>query len=175
MVMTVRKLTLAEVFEIAIKIEVGAVQVYAVTAEKNPNPAIQKMAKILVSQEERHREVFNSWLQDEKKLISNEDKKLVHYSADEILKQLLPDLKQKVDSLLVKESAFLAKAEQVIDPIEFVNLGIVMEELTIQFYTKVMPFVEREKRGAVEKVLDEERAHLKIFLNLKQKLGALNR
>lgn len=170
-----RKLEVAEVFRLAIAIEEGAARVYQIALEHNKHPAIVKMARILVQQEQGHRAVFQGWLEQAESGAAPAGEGVINPKAAQILEKYFPDLKEKVDALLAAESAYTSALERVSDPVRFIELGIQIEETSVYVYSKLANFVVREGRGQIDRITDEERQHLKNLLSLKSKVLDLKR
>jgi rubrerythrin len=73
----------------------------------------------------------------------------------------------------VDEAAARARVQEARDDTEAVELGMRMESETILFFTEIRDLVRREDREVVDRILGEERDHLRRLSRLRKELLGL--
>ena len=150
----------AEVVEMGIKIEENGKSFYNTVAKKSKNKDAQQAFELLAGEEENHIKRFEAILSQVKKYEPPEAYTEDYFSY---IKSLSSEYvftgKDKGE-----EIAEAAKTDK-----EAVELGIGFEKQSILFYEEMKKFVLEGEQKIVNKLLEEEKGHLRKLSELKGK------
>ena len=152
------KLSACELAEIAVQIEKNGMDYYFALAEKSDNPEMRLIFEYLAREEEKHIDIF---------------KKVSDDSCDYQPKEVYPDeyfayLRALAGQyIFTKEKAGRDIASKVKDYKEGIDLGIQFEKDSILFYEEMQKMVPEKDKSTVEKLILEEKKHLRKLCDLK--------
>ncbi len=142
-----------EIIDMAIRIEENGLKFYIDAGKASKTKRLKEIFNYLAEEESRHMKAF----MDLRKLIPDEElsKSIDPYSADDSL---------YLDALADSE-AFTDKREtptrKARGEKSALNLAIAMEKDTILFYNEMLRMVREKDRPILEKLINEEKAHLR--------------
>lgn len=153
-----------ELINIAIGIEEKGIVFYDIMAKSTQNNAAREVFNYLADMERDHIEIFKGMLgeADKYQLQAEKDQE---YSA--YLKALV-DSAVFSDDLITSEMA--AQAENDIAALE---LGIGSEKDSILFYYEMKEVMPQRVEATLNRIIAEEKSHLRQLSELKKKLAAL--
>jgi rubrerythrin len=150
-----------ELMNIAIGIEQRGVAFYDVMVKSTDNAATRHIFQHLADMEREHIQIFQNML-----ATSDTDKKLTEAPAD-YLKVLL-DNAVFTDEMIASEITTQADSD-----LKALELGIMAEEDSLLFYYQRKEFISQRNQRTVNRIITEEKAHLGLLSELKNKLAAL--
>ena len=151
----------SELVEIAINIERNGVAFYQTLANKTQNKDAKDIYDYLANEEKKHLNTFQSML----------DAVGQYQPPQDYAEEYMLYLKSLVDSSVFSNiSEAQQKAEKVTSEIEATDTGIQAEKDSILFYTEMQNFVRQPDQKIVRNIIEEEKAHLRMFSQLKQTL-----
>jgi len=77
-----------------------------------------------------------------------------------------------IDGKLYSEVSPAEFSKNVKDKLLAIQYGIGFEKDAILFFREVLPFMGSANKGAVEKLIDEEKKHIVYLIELRRKLTA---
>ncbi|HEY92694.1 MAG TPA: ferritin family protein [Dehalococcoidia bacterium] len=151
----------SELVEIAINIERNGVAFYQALANKTQNKDSKDIYDYLANEEKKHLNTFQGML----------DAVGQYQPPQDYAEEYMLYLKSLVDSSVFSNiSEAQQKAEKVTSEIEATDIGIQAEKDSILFYTEMQNFVRQPDQKVVLNIIDEEKAHLRMFSQLKKTL-----
>lgn len=78
-------------------------------------------------------------------------------------------MKAVVDDMLYKEVSAAAFGKHVKDPLTAIKYGITFEKDAILFFNEILRYIAPHNKEAVQKLIDEEKAHIIYLSDLKLK------
>lgn len=152
-----------ELVEIAIGIERNGAAFYDSLAESSKETKIRDMYKHLADNERNHIETFQNMLNQ-----VGDYKPPETYTEEYDLY-----MRALVDSSVFKDDqAAREMAQKVTAEIEAIQIGLSAEKDSILFYTEMRELVQRSGRNVMDRIIEEERTHLKQLSDLKKRLGS---
>jgi len=151
----------SEIMEIGIKIEENGRDFYREAAARSKNESAVKIFELLAGEEEEHMKKFESILSAVKRYEPGEAYPNEYFSY---IKSLSGEYVFTKD----KKGAEIAAA--VNSDKEAVDLGIGFEKDSILFYEEMKKFVLEEEKNIVDKLLDQEKQHLRKLNDLRRLL-----
>ena len=149
---------------IAIDIERMGVAFYDVMAKSTENAATRDVFQYLVDMEREHIQIFKEMLVESDKWQILETNAQNH----------APYLKALADSAVFTDDMITSeKAARVDSDIEALELAIDAEKDSILFYHEMKEIMPQRAQATVNKIIDEEKSHLRQLSDLKKKLAAL--
>jgi len=149
----------SELIEIALNIERNGVAFYQALANKTQNKDAKAIYDYLANEEKKHLNTFQGML----------DAVGQYQPPQDYAEEYMLYLKSLVDSSVFSNiSEAQQKAEKVTSEIEATDIGIQAEKDSILFYTEMQNFVRQPDQKVVLNIIDEEKAHLRMFSQLKQ-------
>lgn len=152
----------AELLDIAVGIERNGVAYYDSLSQAAGDPALKKTYEQLAGMERHHVDVFQqmrSALSGAGAVVPVEDE--AEYGA--YLKALI-DSSVFTDDRVARELA-----GRVGGPAEALQLALGAEKDSILFYTEMRDLVPQRQREAVDNIIKEERSHVRLLSDLKQR------
>lgn len=150
-----------EVVDMALRIESNGRAFYRTAITRVKDPSVKAAYEHLAVEEDRHATEFSGLLSA---LAGLEAPPAAAPEFAEYLSAL-------IDSrIFVDEVGARAKAQEAKGDIEAVEMGMRMESETILFFTEIRELVRREDRGVVDRILGEERDHLRRLSLLRKEL-----
>ena len=151
----------SELIDIAIGIERRGIAFYDVMTRSSDNPAARDIFHRLVGMERQHIEIFQGMLTEAEKYRPSAAPTGEH--ADYL--QTLVDNAVFADDLVTSETAFQADSD-----IKALELAIGAEKDSILFYYEMRDIMPQQAHPTINKVIAEEKSHLKQLSGLKKKL-----
>lgn len=152
----------AEMFDIAIGLEKNGINFYTQAVQGSRKAEIKALYDFLVGEEKSHLQYFQ-------KLKGPVSSSLSPEALDEEYEMYLKAL---VDSIVFTPE----KRDEVLNAVKISNEGQVldfalgMERDSILFYLEMTPLMSRSQRGTMDKLVQEERSHLKKLSEMKEKI-----
>lgn len=151
----------SEVVEMGIKIEENGKDFYNEIAQKSKNEAVIEIFELLAREEENHIKRFREIFSKVKKYEPNEAYPNEYFAYIKALSTEYVFTKDKKGS----EIAASVKTDR-----EAIDLGIGFEKDSILFYEEMKKFILEDEQKILDKLLEEEKAHLRNLNNLRRML-----
>ena len=152
-----------ELIDIAISIERSGVTFYDIMAKSTDDPMTREVFQRLADMERTHIEVFEGLLDEAEKY--RLDKEVSEEYADYL--RALTDSAVFTDDLITGEMATQADSD-----IKALELAIGAEKDSILFYYQMRDMMHRDALPAINRIIAEEKTHLRQLAEIKQKLAA---
>ena len=151
-----------ELLNMAVGIERNGAAFYYSLANSAKDLSVQGAYKDLSDRETEHIETFRNLL-----------KSIGDYEPPEVQTEEYRDyLQALVDSLVFTDDAVVQEmAEKVDSDAEAIEIGLGAEKDSILFYSEVRCFVRTSDRDVVDRVIEEEKSHLRQLTDLKRSLS----
>ncbi len=154
----------SELINIAIGIERRGIAFYEVMARSTKNAVARDVFQYLADMERHHVRIFQDMLGEADKYQLPETH-AVEYTA---YLQALVDSAVFTDDMVTSEMATRAESD-----IETLELAINAEKDSILFYYEMKDIMPERAQPTVNKIIAEEKAHLRQLSELKRKLAAI--
>jgi len=154
----------SELINIAIGIERRGIVFYDIMASSTKNAAARELFHYLADMERDHIQTFQGMLAEADKYQPSPDQ-AGEYTA---YLQALVDSAVFSDDLVTSEMATRAESD-----IEALELAIRAEKDSILFYYEMKDVMPQRAKPTVNKIIAEEKSHLRQLSELKKKLAAL--
>jgi len=153
----------SELINIAIGIEGRGVAFYDIMANSTANAAAAEVFRYLADMERCHAQIFQD-------MLSEADKYQFSETAGEyaVYLQTLVDSAVFSDELIYSKKATWAESE-----IAALELAIGAEKDSILFYYEMRDIMPQQAQPTVNRIIAEEKSHLRQLSELKKKLAAL--
>ena len=151
-----------DLLNIAIDIEKRGIAFYDIMAKSTENVASREVFQYLAAMERGHVQIFEAMQQ-----------KLGEYEPPKTQdKEYGAYLKALVDSAVFTDEFVTSEmAEHVVNDIEAIELAISAEKDSILFYYEMKDIMPRQAQPTVDKIITEEKSHLRQLSELKGKLA----
>ncbi|MBU0759316.1 MAG: ferritin family protein [Candidatus Omnitrophica bacterium] len=153
--------TASEIAEMGVKIEENGRDFYQEAARKSKNESVAKVFELLAGEEEDHIRKFEAILSRVKKYEPSEAYPNEYFSYIRSLSGEYVFTKEKKGAQI----AGIIKTDK-----EAVDLGIGFEKDSILFYEEMKKFVLEEEKSVVDKLLEQEKIHLRKLNELRRAL-----
>ena len=154
--------TVAEMLDIAVGIERNGVSYYESLAQLTPDTELKAVYTGLASMERHHIDVFQGL-----RAAASGAGAIVPSESEEEYATYLQAL---VDSsVFTSDKVAREMAQKASGPAEALQLAIGAEKDSILFYTEMRDLVSQRDRDAVDKIVREERKHVRELSELKQR------
>ena len=154
--------TLAEISDLAIRIEINGKKAYEKALHEVSNPALASMLQRLAEDEAEHEKWFKAL--KEKVKTSEEDQRLEEMGKA-VLAGVLGD-----QAFSIQEADF----SRIEDRDALLKLSIEFEKDTILFYEMLQAFIQDEKiLSQLNKIIEEENHHIRLLRDFLEKGEAL--
>lgn len=147
-----------EVIEIAIEMEEMGNEFYKAISEKARDERVRSVFSKLAKDELKHKEEFSKMLSSTEYFAPQES------YPDEWIGYVRALLASRT---VVGRDYLKAKAEEMEDPKEAIDIGITMEKDTILLYEMFRKFVGSSGEKVVDQILSQEHTHLRDLYELK--------
>ena len=152
----------SELVSIAIGIERSGLAFYLSLVEVEKDVMAKGAYKYLAEMEENHAKTFQGMLDR----VSDYKPPEVYAEEYELY------LKALVDSaVFTNDKVAREMAEKVTSSAEAIQIGIGAEKDSILFYSEMRNLVPERDRQVIERIIEEEKSHLRQLSNLKKKLS----
>jgi rubrerythrin len=148
-----------QAYRIACQIEEDGIKFYKKLADAVSDPEVRQQIEFLKDQEQEHRVVFENGLLNlrAKKEDSSED--------DDLLPSIDFEVFRPYDRIEGVEEA-------LIDVTRALNLGVIVEDKSIQFYQHCQSQVQDVTvKAELDKIIEQEQSHKALLQSLLSKLG----
>lgn len=147
----------SELVNIAIGIERSGAAFYDALAKSARNEASRVIYEYLAVEEKKHIEIFQNMLGS-----------LADYTPPETYTEEYDRyLKALIDSAVFRDDRTAREmAQKVSSEAEAIRIAISAEKDSILFYSSLRELVRRSEREAVDKIIEEERSHLRQLSDL---------
>jgi len=153
----------SELLNIAIGIERNGLAFYESLAKSDQDPMARGAYKYLADMEKKHIKTFQGLLEG-----VGEYKPPESYAEEYDLY-----LKALVDSAVFTDDAVARQiAEKVTTSIEAIQIALGAEKDSILFYSEMRNLVPERDRETVDRIIEEEKSHLRQLSDLKAKLAS---
>jgi rubrerythrin len=151
----------AEIVELGVRIEKNGRDFYSGIAKSSVNPRAMEVFAYLSEEEEKHIERFEKILAGVKK----------YEPAEAYTDDYFAYLKALSDEyVFTKEKKGLEMSGSVKTDLRAVEMGIGFEKDSILFYHEMKNLVPEDETGVINKLINEEKEHLKKLERLRKKL-----
>jgi len=148
----------SEIYGLAIRIEKNGEAFYREALKKFSSPSISSLLEYLADEEVRHVETFTK---EKRKIDVSKDYPIPDENISEELEKILGDQKFSLAEVDLSKIRSLPELLQIAE--EF-------EEDTILFFQMIASFIEdRNTLNEVEKIITEEKEHIKLLRQFAQK------
>ena len=151
-----------ELINVAIGIERRGIAFYDVLARSTQNTKARELFQYLVGMERDHILVFQGMLDEAKKYRLPE----AYTQENASYLQALVDSTAFTDDMVISEMATQADSD-----IKALELAIYAEKDSILFYYEMKDIIPRRATAMIEKIIAEEKSHLRELSELKKKLA----
>jgi rubrerythrin len=153
----------SELINIAIGIERMGITFYDIMAKSSENAATRDVFQYLANMERAHIQIFQSMLTEADKYQISET-----YAGEyATYLQALVDSVVFIDDMVTSEMATQADSD-----IEALELAIGAEKDSILFYYEMKDIMPKRAQPTVDKIITEEKSHLRQLSELKKNLAA---
>ena len=150
-----------ELINLALDIEKRGIVFYDIMARSTENAEAREVFHGLVEMEREHIRIFQDMLDKDKGDSVLED--VAEYSAY---------LKALIDNAVFNEESVTSEmATQVNSDTTALELGISMEKDSLLFYYEMGDRLSLTSRGTIDRIIDEEKEHLRQLAKLKKRLA----
>lgn len=151
-----------EVLQMAVRIEENGQRFYRDALRHTGDKKLQDTLNYLIQEEEKHKRYFRSLLNR----LPQEENPFDPYMEEALLYlRAMADAHVFTTELEGRELASTVKDEE-----DILNFAIAMEKDSLLFYYELARGINERDRTIVEKVIEEEKSHLKRLLDLKKEL-----
>lgn len=154
----------SELINIAIGVEGRGIVFYDVMAKSTQNDAAREVFNYLADMEREHIEIFKGMLEEADKFQIPADES-GQYTA---YLRALVDSAVFSDDLVTSEMAAQAESDTAA-----LELAVRAEKDSILFYYEMKEVMPQRAQATVDKIIAEEKSHLRQLTELKKKLAAL--
>lgn len=151
----------SEIVEMGIKIEKNGRDFYRELIKFSKNKNAQEVFGLLAREEESHIKTFENMLSTVKKYEPSEAYPGEYFAY---IKSLASEY------IFTKENKGSEAAKNIKDDLEAIQLGIGFEKDSILFYSEMKKFVLKGEQKIVDRLLEEEKVHLRKLNELKGRL-----
>ena len=151
-----------ELVEIAIGMERNGIAFYDVLTRSTENDEVRALYDYLAGEERKHLVTFQGMLP------AVEGYQVPEVYAEDYARYL----KALVNSRIFSDEAMArAGAEDIGSDTQAIDVALALEKESILFYSEMRGLVHKQEQEVVDKVIDEERAHVRLFSALKEQLA----
>jgi rubrerythrin len=151
-----------ELINIAVGIEKRGVAFYDAMAESASNATAKEVFKNLADMEREHIQIFQGMLDEVDK-----------YQIPETYAEEYADYFQAlVNSALFTDDTMARQMAMQVDDIQAMELAIGAEKDSILFYSEMKDIMPKPAQPTVNKVIQEEKSHLRDLSELKRKMAS---
>ena len=148
----------SEIVQIGIQIEKNGKDFYDAVTESSQRDKVKEVFKFLAKEEEKHIRIFSDILSGFEKYEPSEAYTDEYFSY----------LKALSDTyVFTKENKGREIARNVKDDIKAIDLGIGFEKESILLYLEMKNLVWEEGKAIIDKLIEEERSHLRKLTEIK--------
>jgi len=151
-----------EIIEIAVGIERNGATFYDSLAESTKKEAARDLYKYLADKERNHIETFQNMLNQ----VGDYKPPETYTEEYDIYMRALID-----SSVFRDDQAAREMAQKVTSEIEAIQIGLGAEKESILFYTEMRELVHHSERDVIDKIIKEEKSHLKRLSELKKRIS----
>ena len=151
----------SEILDMAIRIEERGISFYQSCVEADLGAEFEKVFMYLMEQERKHADVFSRMKE------GLEDFTLPESSAKEMGGHMAAFGEEKVFDPPQKAAR---KLSELSDPLQAVRWAIAFEGRSIAFYASAKKIVPPSDKGVVDRIIAEERTHIRRLVDLTRKL-----
>ncbi len=151
-----------EVVEMGVQIEKNGRDFYNAVEKLSKNPKIKEMFTFLKGEEEGHIKRFENILSEVKKYEPSEAYPGEYFSYIKTLSE---------EHVFTKANKGIEIAKNIKSDLEAVDTGIKFEKDSIVFYEAMKKVVLEGEHKVIDKLIEEEKAHLKKLNGLKSQIG----
>jgi len=151
-----------ELVNIAIGIEINGAAFYDSLVSSTKDATVQEIYKNLADKEREHIEIFQNMLDS-----------VADYQLSETYTEEYDSyLKVLVDSAVFTDDQVARKmARKVNSDVEAIQIAISAEKDSILFYNEMRDIVRRSESDVVNRIIEEEKSHLRQLADLKKRLS----
>lgn len=152
----------SDIVEIAMRIEENGVRFYRHAAQIAEKESLKALFRRLADDEEKHGQIFAALRSELAPLIPEEgyDSEYIAY------------LHRYVDDILVfKPEAFTAELAKIGTVFAALDFAVRRELDSIFYYQQMGSLLPADQRGAIERIINEEKHHFTILSEERQRLG----
>ena len=139
----------AEVFQIAVRIEVNGEKFYREMAKKLDDPEVVSLFSYLADEEIGHREFYEALLSQIESVEPEEDYPGEYFDY----------LYSYADGIIFSQEAFEKKLQEIDSAEDAIEFAIGVEWDSIHFYQELKGLVPAHHRDRLDKLIAEERRH----------------
>ena len=151
-----------DLINIAIGIERHGIAFYDIMSMSTENAETSDIFRHLAKMEGQHIQIFQGMLSESNRYLEIETKEHISYL------QTLADNAVFTDEMVTSELATQADSD-----VKALELAIVAEKDSLLFYYQMRDLVPRQAYPEVNKIIDEEKSHLRLLSELKKRLAAI--
>ena len=151
----------SDLVETAIQIEKNGAAFYDEMAKSAKEESVREKASFFAGEERKHLEIFQDMLSS-----VGESQPVETYPGEYTLY-----VKTLADQhIFTKEKDAQAQARKAPSDIEAIDFALGIERDSILFYSEMKNFIRKGTHEAVDKIIEEERKHLRQFAELKKQI-----
>ncbi len=154
----------SELVNIALGIERNGVAYYSALAETATDASLKGTYNYLANMERNHIEIFQ-------KMLDSAGKYLLTYAGEDEEEYELY-LKALVDSsVFTSDRVARQMAQKASNAAEVMQIALGAEKDSILFYSEMRELVSEQDRPVVDKIINEERSHVRLLSDMKKKFA----
>lgn len=149
----------SEIVQIGVQIEKNGKDFYVAITESSQRDKVKEVFRFLAKEEEKHIKIFSDILSG-----------FENYEPSEVYTdEYFAYLKALSDTyLFTKENKGKEIARKINDDIQAIDLGIGFEKESILLYLEMKNLVWEEGKAIIDRLIEEERGHLRKLMEIKK-------
>ncbi len=156
--------TSSELIEVALGIERNGVAYYSSLAESATDASLKDTYNHLADMEREHIKIFQN-------MLDSAGKYQPPY-AGEAAEEYEQYLKALIDSTVFTDDKVARQmAQKAASPAEAIQLALGAEKDSILFYSEMRDLVPKQDRPSIDKILNEEKSHIRQLSSLKREFA----
>ena len=153
----------SEVLQMAVELEIKGKAFYDGVVGAVKDEKVRTIFQFLADEEVRHEKVFREMLADLEPVSSPspyDDTELVLYFRSLIDRKIFPD-----------EQEGISMKKDLSNPAAAIRIALSLEKDAVLFFHELLPVTHEKDHQAVQRIIEEERDHIRRILKLKSELN----
>ena len=152
----------SDLVETAVQIEKNGAAFYEAMGQSGREGSVREMASFFAGEERKHIKIFQEMLSS-----VGEPQPIETYPGEYLLY-----VKALADQhIFTKEQDAQELARKASSDMEAIDFALGIERDSILFYSEMKNFIRKSSQGMVDKIIEEERRHLRQFADLKKQIS----
>jgi rubrerythrin len=155
-----QKYSLNEIFQIALRMEENGEKFYRQIAKEAVRDDVKKIFLKLAEEEIEHKKLFQEMLKAE----------VLYAPIEYYPEEYFEYIKSYADDFIFTKEKKEKIVYSVHNTIEAIDVAINMEKDSVWYYSEIKGLVEDKYKNSIDKIIEEERKHFSLFVDLKSKI-----